>query len=232
MDAKRTDCQYPFKQYCAAGLCYRFSEALYAYCQQDWSVLRESLLPLATIATVCDLVDLDADNRYLVKKGLPLITKSNNIGLNALLLVTNLKDKKIDTYHIGFILGPCINASGRLDIADIAVELFLTDDAAIAQKHAQLLLELNEKRKRLTEEGTKLALRDINEQNLDQNKIIVLHCPQILESVAGIVAGKVKERYHKPVIIIAGDKEVLHGSCRSISKTIIFLKACDSARNT
>ncbi len=228
VDAKRTDCQYPFKQYCAAGLCYRFSEALYAYCQQDWSVLRESLLPLATIATVCDLVDLDADNRYLVKKGLPLITKSNNIGLNALLSVTNLKDKKIDTYHIGFILGPCINASGRLDIADIAVELFLTDDAAIAQKHAQLLLELNEKRKRLTEEGTKLALRDINEQNLDQNKIIVLHCPQILESVAGIVAGKVKERYHKPVIIIAGDKEVLHGSCRSIENYNIFegLQSC------
>lgn len=105
------------------------------------------------------MVDLDADNRYLVKKGLPLITKSNNIGLNALLSVTNLKDKKIDTYHIGFILGPCINASGRLDIADIAVELFLTDDAAIAQKHAQLLLELNEKQKKIDRRGDKISFK-------------------------------------------------------------------------
>lgn len=228
VDAKRVDCQYPFKHYCAAGLCYRFSEALYAYYQKDWQALGEYLLPFAAIATVCDLVELLADNRYLVKKGLLLITKSANLGLKALLAATNLKDKAIDTYHVGFILGPCINASGRLGIADIAVELFLTEDPALAQKIAQDLVELNTKRKTLTEDGTKLALAAITEQNLAANKIIVLYCPQILESVAGIIAGKIKEKYYKPVIIIAGDNDILHGSCRSIEAYNIFdgLKSC------
>ena len=228
VDAKRNDCQYPFKDYCAAGLCYRFSEALYAYLDEDWSELGQYLLPFAAIATICDLVDLTGDNRQIVQHGLPEITRSANIGLQSLLAACELQNTAIDAYHVGFILGPCINASGRLETAGIAVELFLTNDLYLAQQNARLLAELNSKRKTLTETGTQLAIDIVEKEQLADKKVIVIYCQQILESVAGIVAGKIKEKYHRPTIVIAGDKDILHGSCRSIEGYNIFegLKSC------
>lgn len=222
VDAKREDCAYPFKYFCAAGLCYRFSQALFAALNKDWRQLGESYLPFAVIATVCDLVELTGENRKLVKSGLPLIAKSPNLGLRALITATGLVGKAIDTYHVGFILGPCINASGRLDDAAQAVELFLTEDPAQAAKLAAMLVELNSRRRSMTEEGAKLAFQLIESRQLNNNKIIVLYHPEFLESVTGIIAGKVKEKYYRPVIMLGGDKETVRGSCRSIEAYNIF----------
>lgn len=222
VDPQRADCNYPYSHYCAAGICYRFSQALYLSLKKDWQQLSETCLPFAAIATICDLVELTGENRKLVKNGLPQIAKSTNPGLRALIEATGLRDKELDTYHIGFILGPCINASGRLDVADTAVELFITSHEATAKKIAAGLVELNMRRRKMTEGGAALAFQIIEENALYQDKIIVLHSDEFRESVAGIIAGKVKEKYHRPAIIIGGDKDILHGSGRSIEAYNIF----------
>lgn len=223
VDAKRPDCTYPFKEYCAAGLCYRFSQALFTACGQDWRSLRQQLLPFATMATICDLVELIDDNRALVRCGLPLLHNSNNPGIRALISATGLDGKQIDTYHLGFVIGPCINASGRLDIADTAVELFLTDQAERAGQLAAQLVELNHQRRVLTEEGARLAFELVEKQELDKNKVIVLYCDEIQESVAGIIAGRVKERFYRPSVVLVGKGETLRGSCRSVEGYNIYL---------
>ncbi|MBR0376363.1 MAG: DHH family phosphoesterase, partial [Firmicutes bacterium] len=216
VDAKREDCDYPFKEYCAAGLCYRFSEALFRRLNRDWSSLGEQLLPFATIGTVCDLVELIGENRILVSRGLPVLLESDNYGLQALIEANGLQDHHLDTYHVGFILGPCINASGRLDIADTAVELFLADNKETARRLATRLVELNQQRRQLTEEGAKIAFQMIEGQGLDNDKVIVLYCDELQESVAGIIAGRVKEKYYRPSVIIVGRGDLVRGSCRSV----------------
>jgi len=222
VDPKRNDCPYLFDNYCAAGICFRFSEAIYLYMNKNWHELSQKLLPFATIATICDMVELIGENRALVKRGLMDISNSDNLGLKALFVAAELTDKEISTYHIGYIIGPCINASGRLEVATIAVELFLTEDANVARTKAAYLMELNNCRKSLTEEGTAIAQKIINEQLLEKNKIIVIYGSNIAESVAGIIAGRIKEKYTKPTIVIAGDKQILRGSCRSIEGYNIF----------
>ena len=228
VNAKRTDSLYPFRFYCAAGLCYRFSQALYEYFNSEWQNLGQELLPFAALATICDLVELCGENRYLVQKGLPAIAATNNQGLKALLAATGLSGQDISAYHVGFRLGPCINASGRLQDAALAVELFLTADEARATAMAVHLTGLNETRKTLTEQGTKLALKTIENQGLNNDKIIIVHCPELHESVAGIIAGKLKEHFYKPVIVVAGDKETVRGSGRSIEAYHMYqgLSAC------
>lgn len=226
VDAKRKDCPYPFKHYCAAAVCYRFSEALYTAMQLNWQGLKECLLPLVAIATICDLVDLHGENRQLVKHGLPLIQSSPLAGIQALLKATCLKDKQLDTFHIGFILGPCINAAGRLDTADIAIELLLTDDEVTADNIAQELVALNTQRRQLTEKGAKLAYDLIEREQLAKDKIIVLYSPDFRESVSGIIAGRIKEKFQCPTIVIAGNKDIVHGSCRSIEAYNIFEGLC------
>ncbi|MGI5892731.1 MAG: single-stranded-DNA-specific exonuclease RecJ [Bacillota bacterium] len=216
VDPKQAACKYPFKQYCAAGICYRFSQAIYDYWSLDWHDLAEDLLPFATIATICDLVELKGDNRHIVKKGLPMIKSSHNFGLKALLKLTGLEGKNIDIYHVGFILGPCINASGRLEMASMAVEMFLTEDENMAHELATHLVELNCSRKEMTTKGTAMAIELVKKQALQENKVIVLHCPEIPESVAGIIAGKVKEHFYRPTIILTGNDDIFRGSCRSI----------------
>lgn len=216
-------CNYPFKQYCAGGLCYRFAEALFKYMSADWQEDARDFLILAAIATVCDLVELSEDNRYIIKCALPVFKQSRLLGLNKLLKVCELLEKNITVYHIGYIIGPCINASGRLTIASLAAELFLTEDECKAEALAQELFDLNNTRKSVTTEGSELAIMHI-EQNkeLQNDKILVIYEPNIQSSVAGIIAGKIKERCHKPVIILAGDKDIVKGSCRSIEQYNIF----------
>ena len=228
VDAKRLDCDYPFKEYCAAGLCYRFSEALFHRLGRDWTILGEQLLPFAAIATVCDLVELTGENRTLVSRGLPKLQDCGNYGLDALIDANGLRDHRLDTYHMGFIIGPCINASGRLDYADTAVELFLTEDQQRAAELAGRLFELNQQRRQLTEEGAKVAFSLIEEQHLDQDKVIVLYCDQLQESVAGIIAGRVKEKYYRPSVVIVGRGDVVRGSGRSVEGYNIYqgLFAC------
>ena len=228
VDAKRQDCPYPFKLYCAAGLCYRFSQALYEHLNLDWQDKGQELLPFAALATICDLVELLGENRSLVQRGLPTIADSGNPGLQALLAATGLAGMGISAYHVGFRLGPCINASGRIEGAGLAVELFLTEDEERATEMAVYLTGLNETRKTLTEQGTALALQTIESQGLNDDKIIVAHCPEIHESVAGIIAGRLKEHFNKPVIVVAGDKEIVRGSGRSIEPYHMYqgLSAC------
>ncbi|MCL1816235.1 MAG: single-stranded-DNA-specific exonuclease RecJ [Clostridiales bacterium] len=226
VDAKRQDCAYPFKLFCAAGLCYRFSAALFERFNMDWHNLGQELLAFAALATICDLVELLGENRCLAQRGLPAITESTNPGLQALIAALGLSGQKITAYHVGFRLGPCVNASGRLKDAALAVELFLCKDKTQAAEMAHYLTELNETRKTLTEQGAALALEAIESQGFHKDKIIVAHCHNIHESVAGIIAGKLKEHYYKPVIIITGDKEILRGSGRSIEPYHMYQGLC------
>ena len=165
-----------------------------------------------------------------IKRGKPHVGKARAAchkkqrkpGIQALIHATGLEDKAIDTFHVGFILGPCINASGRLDIADTAVELFLTDDPVFADTAALALTELNRQRRQLTEEGTELALEIIENEGLAEDKIIVLYCEELQESVAGIIAGRIKERFYRPTIVLVGKHDVVRGSCRSIEGYNIY----------
>jgi len=218
VNAKRRDCGYPFKNYCAAALCYRFAQALCTALGKDWGQFERDLLPFAAIATVCDIVELTGDNRVLVKAGLPALGGSANPGLNALLKAVELDKTPLDTFHVGFILGPCINASGRLNTADNAVELFMARDCKAADVLAARLVEMNKQRRDVTEAGTSAAFRIVEEQQLYQDKVLVVYCREIPDSVAGIIAGRLKEKYHRPAIAIGGNEEkgLLRGSCRSI----------------
>lgn len=231
VDPHQSDCPYPFKLYCAAAICYRFSEALYKRMGQDWQEMGKELLPFAVIGTICDIVDLTGENRILVKSGLPAISESENLGLKALISASGIAGRALDTFHIGFILGPCINASGRLEIADIAVELFIAEDEKKAANLARHLIELNDSRKQITIDGTLMAIEQIDEEKGYLDKVIVVYSPHIPESIAGIVAGKIKEYYYHPAIVISGDLEKrkhLRGSCRSIEGYNIFeaLSSC------
>ena len=228
VDAKRLDCTYPYKEYCGAGIAYRFSQALYKTLGRDWQALGNYCLPFVTIATICDLVDMTGENREIVRLGLSRLAKCQQPGVKSLLSANGLTDKEIGTYHIGFIVGPCINAAGRLDVADTAVELFLTDDDDIAADIAAELVEMNLARRQLTEDGTELAVSMIEKESMGTEKIIVLQHEDFPESVAGIIAGKIKERYHRPTIIIAGSNDLRRGSCRSIEAYNIFdgLSSC------
>jgi len=230
VDAKRLDCPYPFKEYCAAVVCYRFSEALHRYMEQDWQALQEELLPFLTIATICDLVSLTGENRFYVKQGLPSVVRSHNLGLKALLQAAGIDNRPIDSYEVGFVIGPCINASGRMDIADTALELFLAEDEETAIHYANKLVELNNKRKSVTEDGFNLALEYIADHGLEKYKVIVIYHPDIQESVAGIVAGRIKETFHKPTIVLAGHNDIVRGSCRSVEGFNIYegLLCCES----
>ncbi len=224
VDAKRADCGYPFKHYCAAGLCYRFAQALSEALAYDWAGLSQELLPFAAIATVCDIVELTGDNRLLVKAGLPAICGSRNLGLRALLKAVELETANLDTFHLGFIIGPCINASGRLHTADQAVELFMTEDSQAAAELAAHLVALNQQRRDLTEAGVTAALNLVKAQGLDEDKVLVVYCSEVPDSVAGIIAGRLKELYHRPTIVIGGPvgRAILRGSCRSIEGYDIY----------
>ncbi len=222
VDAKREDCSYPFVHYCAAGICYRFSQALYQYLAADWQQLEMELLPYAVIATICDIVELVDENRSLVRRGLPSLTKTEHVGLQALLVAAGIADKELNAYHIGFVLGPCINASGRLEMADLAVELFLTEDTLQAKQLAERLVALNNERRSLTEQGAALAFCQIAEEGYAADKVIVLYHPEICESVAGIIAGRIKEKFCRPAVVLAGKKEYIRGSCRSVEGYNIY----------
>lgn len=148
-------------------------------------------LHLATLATVCDIVDLMEENRIIVKRGLKTMTQTTNIGLKTLLEETNLEQKELTEYHIGFIIGPCINAAGRLETATTAVSLFCEEVPEKAREYALTLIEQNESRKQMTEKATEKVIEELKSKPLD--KVLVLFQENIQESIAGIVAGRIKE---------------------------------------
>ena len=222
IDPKQRDCGYPFKQMCAGGLAYKFARLLLQeFCIQD-EKLEKQLVSFGAIATVCDIVDLLGENRAIVRKGLPEIQKTENIGLRVLIEEAGLSDKIISDYHIGFILGPCINATGRLESGRQAVELFCTEEEKEARRLAKHLVQLNEERKQLTEEAAERADMALQENGALRDKVFVLYDQEIHESIAGIVAGRIKDKYYHPTILITGSEEGAKGSGRSIEGYHLF----------
>ena len=166
------------------------------------------LIEFVAIATVCDVVDLIDENRIFVKNGLEMLNNSKNIGINALKKACGLEDKEITAYHLGFVIGPCLNASGRLDSAKKGLELLLMEDDEEAKNLAQEIVDLNDARKNMTKEGVDRAINIIDSTDINNDKILVVYIPDIHESLAGIVAGRVKEKYNKPTIILIKSEEV------------------------
>lgn len=221
INPKQKDCNYPFKGLCGAAVVFKLIQKLYfifelplesTYC----------LLEYTAIATICDVVDLIDENRIIVKKGLELLNNTENIGLKALIKETGVEDKEIGVYHIGFIIGPSINASGRLDSALKALELLLSNDLDHANLLAKELRELNEERKQMTIDGVEKIINIIENSEIKKDKILVIYEPEIHESIAGIIAGRIKEKYNRPTIVLTQGKDGVKGSGRSIEEYNMF----------
>lgn len=218
IDHKQADCDYPFKDLCGAMVAYQFMRALYEVMGKDEKDLYP-LLAYGGIATVCDVVPLIGENRIIVKEALSIIHKTKDIGLNALFKVCKIPKESIGSYHIGFIIGPCLNASGRLDTAKKAVDLLNETDEKNALSQAEKLKELNDGRKDMTEQGAKNAIQTAKD---NRDKILVIYLPDCHESVAGIIAGRVREYYNKPTFIFTDAEDCIKGSARSIDEYDMF----------
>lgn len=217
VNPKRYDCEYPFKGICGAMVAYKLMQAVLSLGGNEaLKGCMDELLEFAALGTVCDIMELKDENRIAVKAGLKLMAKSSNIGLNALIEVNSLDPSKLSAYHMGFVIGPCINASGRLDTALRAFELLNSGDKAEALTIAAELKSLNDSRKTLTKEGTESAFRYIEEHNLADKSVWIIYLPEVHESIAGIIAGKVRERFNHPVIVLTRGEDGVKGSGRSI----------------
>ena len=215
INPKQESCTYPWKGLCGGVVAWKLVDALY----EDWGIAREEaydLLEFAAIATVGDIMELQDENRIIVKEGLKRIQHTKNLGLQSLIQVNGLDQDAISAYHIGFVLGPCINAGGRLDTAKRALELFASGDKATADRLAGDLKALNDSRKELTAEGVEEAIRQVLETGRRSEKVLVIYLPDCHESIAGIIAGKVKERFYRPTIVLTDAEEGIKGSGRSI----------------
>ncbi|MEB3072162.1 single-stranded-DNA-specific exonuclease RecJ [Parvimonas sp. C2] len=222
----RVDCEYPFKELCGAGVAFKLMQALFDELGGDENYLID-LLQFVSMGTVCDVVDLVDENRFFVKKGLELLNSSDNIGVNKLKKENEVG--KITATSLGFKLGPCINAAGRLESASIGVNLFLEEDEESADNYAKKLVELNGKRKDLTNEAYSRVNLKIKENKYFEDDIIVVYDEEIHESIAGIVAGRIKDYYYKPTLVFSKAKEegILKGSARSIEDYDIISKLRD-----
>ena len=221
VDPHRPDCEYPFKGLCGAAVAYKLVEALYRAMEKDLSGIRR-LMEHVAIATVGDVMDLQGENRIFVKIGLNMLKSTRNAGLKALIECTGVPADKISAYHIGFVLGPCINASGRLDTAKRALALFNAEDAQEALRLAEELKELNDSRKDMTEQGVEQAVEMIENSSLKEDKVLVIYLPDCHESIAGIIAGRIRERYYRPVFVLTSAEEGVKGSGRSIESYHMF----------
>lgn len=230
IDPKRADCKYPFKGICGAVVAYKLILALFRRLgkEKDCAELLEEFLEFAAFATVGDVMELKDENRIIVKTGLSYMEKTKNTGLRALFLATGLAGKKLSPYHIGFIVGPCLNATGRLDTAARALELLQTADQAKAAEIAMDLKELNEARKELTAKGLLQAVELVENTDLKNDRVLVLFLPECHESLAGIIAGRVREKYNKPVFVLTRGEEGIKGSGRSIESYHMYdnMTAC------
>lgn len=220
IDPKQADCSYPFPQICGAVVAYKLVEALIQRSVESDSdkgqKLLNELLPFAALATVCDVMELRDENRIIVKQGLKQMPDTENPGLKALLQVNGIEEKEITPYHAGFIIGPCLNATGRLDTAARALSLFETKDRKEAVTIASDLKSLNDSRKKMTEEGVEAAIKQVEESSLKEDRVLVVYLPDCHESLAGIIAGKVREKFGKPAFVLTKGEEGIKGSGRSI----------------
>lgn len=215
VDPKRPDCEYPFPHLCGAAVAYKLMEALWESMGRDSEDL-DDLIENVAIATVGDVMDLKGENRIFVKEGLQMLERTRNPGLRSLIECTGLADKTISAYHIGFVLGPCLNASGRLDTAKRALRLLEAKTKKEADQLAWDLKALNDSRKEMTEKAVKEAELMVEASALKEDRVLVIYLPDCHESLAGIVAGRIRERYYKPAFVLTNASEGLKGSGRSI----------------
>ena len=215
VNPKQPGCPYPFKELCGAAVAFKLVQALY----EEMGFLPEKAMEYlenAAFATVGDVMSLVGENRILVKEGLKALNQTKNYGIRALAARNQIEMGKIKAYHIGFVLGPCLNASGRLDTAKRALELLLAEDEYKAAEYAQDLYDLNASRKEMTERGVQKAAELVEQTSLKEDKVLVIYLPDCHESLAGIIAGRIRERYHRPVFILTRSEDGVKGSGRSV----------------
>ncbi len=225
VDPHRPDCEYPFKGLCGAAVAYKLIEALYEVLQKDVEDV-DYLMENVAIATVGDVMDLKGENRIFVKQGLDMLKCTKNEGLRALMECTKVSVDRLNTYHIGYIIGPCINAGGRLDTAKRALDLLNAKSRREAVMLAEDLKALNDSRKELTERGIEEAVEQIEHSSLKEDPVLVVYLPDCHESIAGIIAGKIRERYYRPVFVLTRSADGVKGSGRSIESYNMFEEMC------
>ncbi|MDO4622360.1 MAG: single-stranded-DNA-specific exonuclease RecJ [Eubacteriales bacterium] len=223
VDPHRADCSYPFEGLCGAGVAFKLICHLYdlfriKHAQEE----KEELLEFAAFATIGDVMELKDENRILVREGLRRLRRTKNPGMQELIRQNNLEMDQIDTYHIGFVLGPCLNASGRLDTASRALEMLLSDSRERAAALAGELIALNASRKEMTLEGTEQAIRLVENSELLEDRVLVVYLPDCHESLAGIIAGRLKEHFHRPSFVLTRTEEGVKGSGRSIENYSMY----------
>ena len=217
IDPKQEQCRYPFPGICGGVVAYKLIAAL---AERTGSPalgdIMEELLEFAALSTVCDVMELKDENRIFVKEGLKRLRRSRKLGIRALTEVNGIQPEKLSAYHLGFVIGPCLNATGRLDTARRALELLQSESKTEAMSAARELKELNDSRKNLTLQGVAQARRYLAEHQMEQDKVMVIFLPQVHESLAGIIAGRIREQYNHPVFILTRGEEGVKGSGRSI----------------
>lgn len=226
VNPKQKACSYPFTGLCGAVVAMKVMEALYEKMAPEVDLV-DKMLPFAGIATIGDVMDLQDENRILVKEGLQRLHHTTNLGLQELIRVNNLERENISPYHIGFILGPCLNASGRLDTAKRALQLLLADSREEAAVLAGDLKNLNESRKDMTAHGLEKAIEQVESTSMMEDTVLVVFLPECHESLAGIIAGRLRERYHKPSFVLTRGEEGVKGSGRSIESYSMYEKLCE-----
>ena len=224
VNPKQMECTYPYKNLCGAAVAWKVIQILYEKCD---IAVEESydFLENVAFATVGDVMDLTDENRILVREGLKRIHTTMNPGMRALILQNKLEPEQISSYHFGFVLGPCINASGRLETAKIALNLFLQEDVKKASEIAAELVDLNAQRKDMTAEGVDLCLQQVEEGNTGE-KVLVVYLPDVHESLAGIIAGRIREACHKPTFVLTKSEDGVKGSGRSIEAYSMYEELC------
>lgn len=217
VNPKQEECTYPYKNICGGVVAYKVIQELFSRLSpENGEEVQEELLEIAAFATVCDVMELRDENRILVKCGLENMRHTRNEGLKALIDVCGLTGKPLSAYHIGFVLGPCMNATGRLDTAKRALLLLSSKERSEAVKIAEELKNLNDSRKELTLEGTEQAIAYIESESRKEDKVLVIYLPECHESLAGIIAGRIREKYGKPAFVLTKGEEGVKGSGRSI----------------
>ena len=217
VDPKQEACTYPYKNICGAVVAFKLVQALAERTgSKPLAEAMDELLQFAAIATVCDVMELKEENRILVKEGLKRLKVTKNLGLQALIEVNGIDSAKLSAYHLGFVIGPCLNATGRLDTALRALELLESSTKQQAMSAAAELKSLNDSRKNLTQKGVEEAIEYIESHQMQEDRVMVVYLPDVHESLAGIIAGKIRESYYKPVFVLTKGEEGVKGSGRSI----------------
>ncbi len=223
VNPKQPDCSYPFKGLCGAAIAYKLSKALIGTGSiAEYDDFLEELLSYTAIATVCDVMELIDENRIIVKYGLELLQKTKNVGLLSLMDTTAIKKDELNVFHLGFVIGPCLNASGRLDTARRGLELLMAHTKEEAVLLAEEVRNLNEVRKSMTAEYVQKAISLVEGSDRKEDKVLILYLEGCHESIAGIIAGRIREKYNKPTLILTDAENCIKGSGRSIELYNMF----------